>query len=386
MIRHPSRIELSRQALAKNIRYLRKRVGADTRFVSVIKGNAYGHGINIFVPLAESCGIRHFAVFDAYEASRVLPVKQPDTDLTVMGMIDNGDLEWAVEHGISFYVFENERLERAVAAARKVGRPARIHLELETGLNRTGYKDEALDRAVELIRLNGDTLELEGICTHYAGAESVANYLRVREQIDTFKRLVAELESRGIRARYRHTACSAAALNYPETIMDMVRIGIAHYGFWPTQETKMYNCLSGDNHFTQDPLHPVLSWKSRVMSTTRVPAGRFVGYGTSYMTTRDELLAAIPVGYSHGYSRSLSNLGTVLIRGRKAPVVGMVNMNMLLVKINHVPGVEKGDEVVLIGRQGKQNITVASFADLSRHVNYELLTRLPQDIPRVVTD
>ncbi|MEF3694420.1 MAG: alanine racemase C-terminal domain-containing protein, partial [Candidatus Cloacimonadota bacterium] len=170
----------------------------------------------------------------------------------------------------------------------------------------------------------------------------------------------------------------------PNTTMDMVRFGIAQYGIWPSMETKMHNLLSEDSRFLRDPLKPVLSWKTRVMSVKSVLPGNFVNYGNAYLATGKMRLATIPVGYHHGYSRSLSNTGHVLIKGRKADVVGMVNMNMFIVDVTRVPNVQVGDEVVLIGKQGDLSISVASFSELTKMVNYELLARLPYQIPRQI--
>jgi alanine racemase len=386
---YPSCIELSKLALQKNLRFLRDFIGRDVVFSSVIKGNAYGHGINVFVPLAEACGVRHFSVFSADEALRALKSRTKPSDIMIMGAIDNPEVEWAVENRISFYIFELERLRAALQAAQGLGIPARIHLELETGMNRTGLQDGQVHEAVKLIKDNHEHFVIDGVCTHYAGAESVGNHLRVQTQIQSYNDQCAMLKEEGLDLGRRHTACSAAALSYPETIMDMVRIGIAHYGYWPSRETRMHYILNRPNGKTKrhiDPLHRVLRWSSRIMSIKRVKAGEFVSYGTSYQTTRDETIASVPVGYFHGFARGLSNLGYVLVHGRRCPVVGIVNMHMITVNVTGLTDVKKGDEVVIIGKQRKQQITVGSFSDLSRFLNYEILVRLPSEVPRVVVD
>ncbi len=382
---HSSHILLSRAALRRNLSFVRRQIGEGVRLSSVIKGNAYGHGIEHFVPLAESLGVDHFAVFDAREAYRVSHCKRPDTGVMVMGFVDPEELEWAVESGVEFYVFDFHRLEAAIAVARRLGKPARIHLELETGLNRTGFTAAALPRVVEKLQEHPDAVILEGLCTHYAGAESVSNYLRIREQIEHFRTMDGWLRERGVHPRFRHTACSAAALSYPETIMDMVRIGIVQYGFWPSTETKIHY-LARTGRLSERPLRRVITWKSRVMGVKKVAVGEFVGYGTSFLADHPTRIATIPVGYAHGFARSLSNQGHVLVRGRRVPVAGIVNMNLTIVDVSSVPDVQVGDEVVLIGSQNHQAITVSSFSDLSNQLNYELLTRLPADIPREVVE
>ncbi|MCF7919926.1 MAG: alanine racemase [Candidatus Cloacimonetes bacterium] len=383
---HSSWIEINKTALRKNIRYLQKRLGNGVKFASVIKGNAYGHGIKEFVPLAEENGIDFFVVFDTNEALRAEAVKKPDTQLLIMGMINDEELGWVIEKGISFFVFDLDRLQKAAMLARQQKTRARIHLELETGLHRTGIEEAELDAALAIMRSNSRYLELEGVCTHLAGAESITNYMRIQEQMRVFEKLTGILKKRRFSPKYRHIACSAAALIYPQSIMDMARIGIAQYGYWPSMETKMNNLLSDENKFTRDPLQRILSWKSRVMSIKKVPAGSFVSYGNSFMTTKETKIATIPIGYFHGYRRSLSNTGHVLIHGSKANVIGAVNMNVFQVNVSHIPGVQKGDEVVIIGTQGKSSITVAGFSELSNQVNYEFLTRLPETIPRIVKE
>lgn len=301
----------------------------------------------------------------------------------IMGYIGDEELPWAVENDIQFYVFEFERLEAAISAAKEKGKKALIHLEVETGMNRTGFEESSFSQLLDILHLNQEYLQIEGLCTHYAGAESVANYVRVQAQIKKFKEISEYFLSKGIQPRLQHTACSAAAINYPETIFDMVRIGIMLYGFWPNEETYIYQ-LRQHEQKGSNPLRRVIRWKTYVLSTKTVKMGEFIGYGTSYQASRDMTIATIPVGYAYGFARSLSNLGRVLLRGQRLGIIGIVNMNIAIIDINGLPDVKKGEEVVLIGKQGKQEISISSFSEMSNLLNYELLTRLPLDIPRVV--
>jgi alanine racemase len=386
---HTSRIELSESALRKNIKFLRQVIGPNAVFSSVIKGNAYGHNIPTFVPLAEKCGIRNFAVSSAYEAFIAKDSFTRDSHVMIMGDICRAAIEWAIENDVSFYIFTIDWLKEALNVAQKIGRPARIHLEVETGMHRTGLEPRNLDKAIEIINANADLLKIDGVCTHYAGAESISNYVRVQEQIHKFNSIADELKSRDVKVGSWHTASSAAALRYPETIMDMVRFGIAQYGFWPNKETHMHYVMhNGYNNIKKrvDPLRRVLTWKSRIMNIKRVGTGEFVGYGTSYMTSRDQKIASVPIGYFHGFARQLSNRGYVLVNGRRAQVVGLVNMNMMTIDVTDFPNIAIGDEVVIIGTQKKQHITVGSFSDLTPFLNYEILVRLPEEIPRIVVE
>ncbi|MFB6307159.1 MAG: alanine racemase, partial [Flavobacteriales bacterium] len=255
-------------------------------------------------------------------------------------------------------------------------------IELETGMNRLGFTKKQLSGSLNFLKNNKKYYQLMGVCTHFAGAEHVANYVRVKEQFRKYREILTWLRKRGIRPKYRHVASSAASISFPKSMMDMVRVGILQYGFWPSIEI-FINYLS-ENKTTEDPIDRVISWKSKVMNTRDVKPGEFIGYGTSYLAKQNMKVAGIPIGYADGYSRALSNQGRVLVNDARVSVVGTVNMNMVLADITDVPHAKKGDEVVLIGDQGEHTITVASFGDMSSLLNYELLTKLSTSIPRIV--
>jgi len=382
-------IELSESALQNNISFLKSQIAPNVLFSSVVKGNAYGHGIEVFVPLAERCGINHFSTFSANEALHAKRSLTNDSDIMIMGDMEGDSLQWAIENGIEFYIFDLERLHEAHSWAKKIGKKAYIHLELETGLNRTGLNNKSLETAVKYIQNNQDSFIIKGICTHYAGAETVNNYLRIQNQIKRFNEQCGWLRSRGLTGFLMHSACSAAMLTYPETQMDMVRIGIAQYGYWPSQETQMHYYLKNgvrDKKKIVDPLKRIIKWKSQITSVKEVEPGEFVGYGTYYLTQRKQKIASVPIGYAHGFARSLSNLGMVLVRGRRAPVVGLVNMNMMMADVSNIPDAKIHDEVVIIGKQKNLQMSVASFSDMTNYLNYEVLVRLPSEIPRVVVN
>lgn len=381
---YSSYIEISQSALAHNIQFLKSKLRPGTRFSSVIKGNAYGHGIEEFGRLAYTCGVRHFSVFSADEAYRLQQVIPHTATILIMGYIDDEELEWAIVHDVEFYVFSIARLKQAAEAARSAQKPARIHLDLETGMNRIGLGGDEVESAADFILKNESLFEVVGACTHYAGAESSDNHERVTGQLSKFRSIVSCLHNKGMQINTLHTACSAAVMAYPETHLDMVRVGIMQYGFWPSPE--IYQRYMDKSTDRTDPLRRLINWKSHVMSLKQVQAGEFIGYGQSFQTVKETLIASIPVGYAWGYSRTLSNQGEVLIRGHRAPVVGIVNMNVLMVDVTGIPEVALKDEVVLLGKQGDESISVASFAELSTQLNYELLTRLPLNIPRRIID
>ncbi len=363
---------------------MREVIGAGTRISAVIKANAYGHGIESFVPMAASEGVEHFATFSASEALRAWRVLDGDGGVMIMGAVDDDELAWAIEAGVEFFVFDFHRLYAALRLAASIGRPARLHLELETGLNRTGFRAEELERVAGVLRAAEGSYVIEGVNTHYAGAENWSNRDRVRAQIDRYRHGLSMLAAREIVPLHRHTACSAAALAYPETIMDMVRIGIALYGFWPSPEIRRYRISELEQR--EDPLRQLLSWRSRVMAINEVPEGEHIAYGSSFRTHRRTRLAIVPVGYGYGYTRALSNRGRMLLRGSAAPVIGLVNMNLTLLDVTDIAGVEIGDEVMLIGTQGDTTIRVASFSESDEMLNTEMMVRLPGEIPRDVVE
>ena len=380
-----SHIELSKSALRNNLSYVRSRLPKEVKLSAVCKGNAYGHGIEPIVRITEKEGIRHFSVFSSSEARRVLNSIQHGSTIMIMGFIEDDELDWAVQNNIEFYVFEFDRLHAAIRAAKEAGKKAIIHIEVETGMNRTGFEEESFPELFNVLHQNLEYLQIEGLCTHYAGAESVANYLRVQQQINKYKDYYELFCSKGLKPNTRHTACSAATINFPETTFDMVRIGIMLYGFWPNEETFIYQVRKSERK-GMDPLRRVIRWKTKIMSTKKVKMGEFIGYGTTYQASRDMVIATIPVGYAYGFARSLSNLGRVLIRGKRLGVIGIVNMNLAVIDVNEIPDVKKGEEVVLVGKQGRQEISVASFSEMSSQLNYELLTRLPLDTPRNIVE
>ena len=380
----PSVIELDKDALLNNIRFLKSRAESGVKISSVIKGNAYGHGIATFLPMAEEAGIDHFSVFSANEAEIATRSQaNPDTKIMIMGMIRDEELEWAIANGVEFYVFEKQRLQKAAEIADKTGRVASVHLQMETGMNRTGFDEQDWEALYRFAQKNKDSIKVCGICTHFAGAESVANFYRVQNQEAKLRKAMS-VAQKYIPLPTVHAASSAAYLIYPEKHFDMARIGIAQYGFWPSRETYMHHMKAEGLQQGEDPLKRVLTWKSEIMSLKQVESGEFIGYGNVYLAGRNMKIATVPIGYTHGFGRNLTNAGYVLINGQRCGVVGLVNMNMITINVSNLENVKKGDEVVLIGRQGDDEITVASFGEMTNNLNYEVLTRLPTTIPRIV--
>ncbi|MEZ4650511.1 MAG: alanine racemase [Candidatus Eisenbacteria bacterium] len=296
-VRHSSRIELSESALRKNLAFLRSRIGPDPVVSSVVKANAYGHGVDDFVPMAERQGIRHFSVASGYEASCVLKVASPETTILIMGILYSEDLPWIIGHDIEFFVFDLKRLTESAQVARSLGKQAKVHLEVETGGNRLGLPEAQLPDAVSILHRYKQDLRFAGLCTHFAGIESLSNQFRIRRQLARFEEVTKGLRSARCLPEIRHTACSAAALAFPETVMDLVRIGTVQYGMWPSPdiEALVRGTVGG-----RSGLQRVLSWKTDIMHIKEVREDEFVGYGTSFQAPRSMRIAVIPVGYGTG--------------------------------------------------------------------------------------
>ncbi|MFT5903459.1 MAG: alanine racemase [Flammeovirgaceae bacterium] len=375
-------IEIDKALLQKNLVFIRSKLKKGVRLSAVIKGNAYGHGIEQMVPLLEEEGVKHFSVYGIEEANVFHAHASDAAQLMVMGFIDPENLGMLLKRGDEFFVYDIDQLKVVISAAKETGLVAKIHIEVETGMNRTGMDESNLSELVQLITENAENLYLAGVCTHLAGAESISNYYRIKKQRARFKNYLSYFKERKIEFEVRHVACSAAMLRYPGTQYDMVRTGILIYGFWPNRETLIDYITKKEEY--EDPLTSVLTWKSKVMTLKDVAAGEYVGYGTTYLTNRETRIAIVPVGYAYGYSRILSNQGRALVNGQRVGVIGTVNMNMLALDVTEVDDIEKGSEVVLIGNQGEHRISVASFGELSSQLNYELLARLPHNIPRII--
>lgn len=375
-------IELNPEAYQNNLSFLKKMYGKNIILSSVVKGNAYGHGIEEFVTMANKSGVSHFSVFDVAEAQLVKKQLPKKVTILIMGFVSDEVMEWVIENEIEFFVFEKKRLDTAVKISKKINKKAIIHIEVETGMNRTGFALNELNSLISLLQREQNHIEFKGLCTHFAGAESMSNYFRVKKQIEQFEKIYAYFCIKNLIPKMKHSACSAASIMFPETRMDMVRIGIMQYGLWPSPE--VFASYISSKKKKIDPLKRVISWKSQVMSIKKINAGEFIGYGTSFMAKEKMKIATIPIGYAHGYSRSLSNKGRVIINQHRCMVVGTVNMNMMLVDVSDIPTIQIGDEVILIGSQEKIDVSVASFSENSNQLNYELLTRISKSIPRKI--
>jgi alanine racemase len=376
-----STIYLDQKALASNIEYIRSLKGENTLFSSVLKGNAYGHGIRQMVSALQKLDVNHFSVFSSFEAIEVCREATGNYTTMIMGDIADEDENWVLENNIEFFVFNFHRLDKMAGKAKEAGKRINIHIEVETGMNRTGFNKRDWKKLAEYLKKNSEHINIKGLCTHFAGAESIANYKRVQDQRKIFKKAIQFFREQDLSPERIHCSCSAAMLSFPQANYDMVRVGILQYGLWPSRETFISHLTK--KKLTNDPLEPVLSWKSYIMDIKKVKRGSHIGYGNSYLAETDMTIASVPVGYGYGYDRDLSNQGRVIVGHHRLSVIGIINMNVLLIDITQVASeVSLGEEVILIGENTDLEITVTSFENLTSKLNYEVLARLDKDIPR----
>ena len=365
-------VEISKEALTSNIKAFRRLVGRDVQLGVAVKGNAYGHGLIESSKVILKAGADYLCINALYEA-KALRNAGITTPILLIGYTPLSDLKQALQLKCELTVYNIETLQ----ALGKLKKPARCHLKIETGNHRQGVRPEDLPKVLAEFKKH-PTLKMAGLSTHFANLEDRINHKYALYQLKEFRKAYRTLEEKGHAPHYRHCANTAAAILLPEAHFNFVRVGIGAYGLWPSDKT-----LKAAAHAGIDlALTPALTWKTVVAQVKEVNQGALVGYGCSYEMPRAGRLAVLPVGYYDGYVRLLSNKGQVLIRGKRAPVIGRVCMNMIMVDITHIPGVSLEDEVVLIGRQGDEEITAEKVAELSQTINYEVTTRINERISR----
>lgn len=374
-------LEISEAAYAHNLRFFRRRVGEKVELSAVVKANAYGHGMELIAELAMRHGADSFCVHSLDEALRLRRAGFGQ-DVLIMGHVPLARLEEAVAEDFRLVLFNLESARELTRIVEGTQLRARVHLKLETGTHRQGIDGADLPRFVELLKRHPQ-VQPEGAYTHFANIEDTTRHDYAGHQLELFEQTTEQLRRAGLALPKRHAACSAATLLFPETHFDMVRLGVSQYGIWSSKETFLSYQLENGTE-AADTLRPLLTWKARVSQVKQVPADAFIGYGCTYQTTRATRIAVLPVGYSDGYDRHLSNRAWVLIRGRRAPVRGRICMNLIMVDVTDIPNVGLEDEAVLLGSQGEQEVGADQLADLVGTIPYEIVARLNPALPRLL--
>lgn len=347
-----------------------------SKLAGVVKANAYGHGI-VEVALAIESIVCQLCVYSLEEAVTLRDggVTAP---ILIMGPIPPADLPQAHRTGAAIALWDTGTYALALATvARRRHSPFPVHVKVNTGVARLGMAVADTADAIEEFQGMSE-LRVQGVFSHLASAEEVDSPFTLA-QLSEFRRALAPITPM-LRGAHKesvfHIAASAAAMLWPQTRLDMVRVGIALYGLWPSVQTR------DAMRETSVAFQPALSFKSQIVATRRVTAGTPIGYGGSYNSPKDAIIGIVPVGYADGIPRSLSNRAYFLVNGRRCPVVGRICMNMTMLDVTEALDVRSGCAVTLIGNHGVQSVTADDWANWAGTINYEIVTRLPSGLPR----
>jgi len=355
----PTWIEVNLDAIAQNVRNIKKLIGEKKELMAVVKGNAYGHDVLEVVPVVLKSGATRLAVARLEEGIflRKAGITVP---ILVLGLTLKQQAELLVSYSITPAVSECEMIEKLSEEAFKEGKIVKVHLKVDTGMGRIGiFPNRVLDFVKKVKAFKN--IEIEGIFTHFSVAdEKDKTYTEI--QFKKFMEVLNILEKEGIEIPIKHVGNSATLLDLPHMWLDLIRPGISIYGLYPSKEVQKIIKLI-----------PAHSFKTRIVFLKELPAGECISYGRTYTTKKKRtVVASLPVGYADGYNRLLSNQGEVLVRGRRFPVIGRICMDQTMIDVTNLPQVKIGDEVVLWGRQGQEEITVEEIAEKIGTINYEI--------------
>lgn len=360
-------IEVDLDAIEHNITQFRRILPDETNILAAVKADAYGHGAVTVSLAAISAGASHLGVAFVDEGIQ-LREAQIRAPILVFGYIPSRAIKTALLFDLTFTVFDAAYVQQIDQAAQRIGKIAKVHVKVDTGMGRLGIPPREVISFIHQIS-DLKNVELEGIYTHFATADD-ENSDYFAYQLSAFEEVLQKLELSGIQIPLRHASNSAAALRMEQKWCNLVRIGISMYGF-------------------QDVFHPkvklqrALSLKSSIAQLKCLPKGSGISYGKTYTTASDEWIATIPIGYGDGFPRHLSNKGTALVGGVRVPIAGRVCMDQLMLNVSDAMPVSIDDEVVLIGKQDDQEITADEIAEQINTIHYEIVTRLGNRIPRL---
>lgn len=364
-------VTINLDAVYNNVVNLKKHLKPGTGVIAVIKTDGYGHGaIPIAYTIDELVEAYAVATIDEAENLRKHNITKP---IYVMGYTHCNQYDRAIQNDIRLTIYSYEDAQCFDKCSEQAGKRGKIHLKVDTGMSRIGFLDTSEN--VDIIKKIADLkhVEIEGIFTHFATADET-DKTKAYAQFHRFRSFVDKLEKEGILIPVKHCSNSAAMMEMPEANMDCVRAGIAMYGLYPSEEVDKESIV----------LTPALELKSHIIHIKELNPGVEISYGGTYTTSKKTLVATIPVGYGDGYRRSLSNRGYVLIKGKRAPILGRVCMDQFMVDVSDIENIRTGDVVTLIGADGNDKITTEELAQMAGETfNYEIVCDLGKRIPRV---
>lgn len=356
-------------AIRHNITEARKKIKDTTKIMAIVKADAYGHGA---VPVAKSL----LDLVDAYgvatlEEAVELRKNKIDKMILILGYTPEGDYEDLILHDISQAVYTEEMAQKLSDMAVKLGKKAKVHIKIDTGMGRIGFPptEKTADLIAEIKKFPG--IELEGMFTHFARADETTTE-PVKEPLKKYMHMVEMLSERGIEIPVKHVSNSASIMRIPEANLDMVRSGITTYGLYPSEEVDK----------KEMDLIPAMQWKAHISFVKDVEPGSSISYGGTFTAQKKMRVATVPVGYADGFKRDLSNRGSVLVHGKRAAILGRICMDQFMIDVTEIDGVQIGDEVTLFGRDGDAFIPVEEIADASHSFNYEYVCGISPRVPR----
>jgi alanine racemase len=370
-----SYIQLDVAGLQSNVGAIRAVLKEETEVAVVVKANAYGHGLEQIVGALESA-VTYFQI-DDIEEHRSLR-KFTNNKALILGYVDPGLISEVLEFDTEIAGLSPRHLRELNSECEKASVKVRVHLAVDAYLGREGILSSEIAQVINVLP-EYKAIELVGVYAHFANIEDQADFTHATKQISAFNEVVALLRGAGYPAIKTHISATSGILAYEQHnhANTIVRLGIGAYGLWPSQDLRK-------KHESKVTLRPVVRWVSRVVQVKQLPAGYPIGYGLTYVTPTQKVVAVVPQGYSDGYDRLLSNKGEVLIRGQRCGVLGRVAMNMFVVDATHVDGISQDDEVVLLGAQGQDAISAEEVASKLDTINYEIVARISPLLPRVV--
>lgn len=366
--------QIDLEAVASNMKHMHEKLSEHTKMIAVIKADGYGHGAKQLAKRLEPLDfVFGFAVATAEEAIdlRESGVQKP---VLILDYTFPEDYEALIAQNIRLTVFKEDTAAQLAASAKKLGKKALIHIKVDTGMSRIGVSADECGLSVVKEIAAYPEIELEGMFTHFARVDEADKTYSDR-QLATFQEFVHRCEQADILIPFKHCSNSAGILELKRADLDIVRAGITIYGLWPSDEVSRNSIV----------LKPAMSLKSSIIYIKTVQKGTPISYGGTFMAKEPMRLATIPVGYADGYPRELSNKGSVLIRGKRAPITGRICMDQFMVDVTNIPEAKEYDEVVLLGKSGEEEITAEELSRLSGRFHYELVCDISKRVPRIYT-
>ena len=374
--------EIDLKNIAHNVAELRRITQPEARLMAVVKANGYGHGAIEVAQCALQNGAETLGVARIEEGIRIREagIKAP---ILIFGYTLPDRAADLLKYELTACIYTAASARKLSSTAASLGKKVKVHLKVDTGMGRLGqlpqnFKSDnstaiAADAIGETLAIAGlEGLELEGICTHFASADS-ADKSYAEKQLNLFKDYLKHLRKAGLNPPVRHAANSAALIDMPQSHFDMVRPGIAIYGLYPSDEVRKKKLA----------LKPAMALKARIIHLKKVPAGFKVSYGSTHETREPTTIATVPVGYADGLSRLLSSRGQMLVHGQRVPIIGRVCMDLTMLDVGSIENVQLGDEVVVFGQQGNKTLSVDEMAALLNTINYEIVSTITARVPRV---